>query len=96
MIIMVRCGVCGQGGTRWYTSSHPQTSAVACRACNSTGQISVEETLPCLECRLTGKPESSLIYQDTIGQLAIWRCAFGHNGTKEVGGPHAIEPLRRS
>ena len=86
MIIMVPCYACTQGSmeARWRGSKQPPAAGV-CRACDGTGRMSVEETLQCSECRLKGKPESLLVYQDTIGRLAVWRCSIGHVWTNVVG-----------
>lgn len=87
MIIMVPCYACKRRGvdTGWRTSNQRSGTAAACGVCRGTGQMSVEETLPCSKCRLDGKLDSSLVFQDAIGRLMIWRCSFGHDWTK-VGG----------
>ena len=87
MIIQVPCYACKRRemDMGWRTSNQRLATANVCSVCHSTGQMSVEETLPCAKCRLNGKPDSSLIYQDAIGRLMIWRCSFGHDWTK-VGG----------
>lgn len=84
MIVIVACSACKRRGmdTGWRTSKQRQGTEVVCRACNGTGQTRVEETLPCTKCRLNGQLESSLVYQDTIGHLVVWRCSFGHDWTE--------------
>ena len=90
MIIMVPCYACKDPGIGMgrRSAKHQQAAAAAaivCHACEGTGRMSVEETLLCSECRLKGKPGSSLVYQDTVGRLAVWRCSFGHDWTEVVG-----------
>ena len=86
-MLNIHCDVCEQ---RRLMGTH--LASVACRTCQGTGRICVEETLPCEECRLLGAPESWLVYQDTIGRLTIWRCRSGHVRTEAVG---AAQTLRR-
>jgi hypothetical protein len=86
----ILCDVCEQ-----HRLMGTHLASVACRTCEGTGQICVEETLPCEECRLMGEPKSSLVYQDTIGRLTVWRCRFGHVRTEAIGATCIDEPKQR-
>jgi CheY-like chemotaxis protein len=86
-MLNILCDVCEQ---RRLMGLH--LTSVACRTCEGTGLICVEETLPCEECRLLGEPESWLVYRDTVGWLTVWRCRSGHVRTEAVG---AVQTVRR-
>ncbi len=84
MMIMVACSACQRRGLdmSWRASKQRHRAEVVCGACGGTGLIRIEETLPCAKCRLNGQLESSLVYQDIIGRLVVWRCSFGHDWTE--------------
>ena len=85
-MMMVACSTCKRRSmdTRWRSSKQRDGTEVVCGACGGTGWIRIEETLPCAKCQLNGELKSSLVYQDIIGRLVVWRCSFGHDWTELV------------
>jgi hypothetical protein len=57
---------------------------VACYACNSTGEVDMPEQMACFICDRDGILWNHLVYQKTLGTVAIWRCSFGHAWAEEV------------
>ena len=55
MSIIILCDVCEQ-----HRLTGTRLTSVGCRTCEGTGQIRVEETLPCEECRLMGEPKQRI------------------------------------
>jgi hypothetical protein len=80
-LIPVRCRACYGTGLLY-----PDTCElpVACYACNSTGQVEMSEQLACFVCDRDGILWNHLVYQKTLGTVAIWRCSFGHDWAEEV------------
>jgi hypothetical protein len=81
MVILVRCRACD--GTGFL---HPDVCPllVACYACNSTGEVDMSEQLACFICERDGIFWNHLVYQKTLGTVAIWRCSFGHDWAEDV------------